>query len=132
MASHRGGVEGGAWVQALGETIGEQLGRVIAESLQRTLESSIDVGGIAARLGAVAGSGKKRKGKAGAAPAAGTCTEPGCGKVVLAKGLCRSHYYKARYKAQRDGSLKPKKRGGGGKKKATAAREATEEKAAPE
>jgi hypothetical protein len=30
---------------------------------------------------------------------------------VLAKGLCRSHYYRARYKAQKAGTLQPRKRG---------------------
>jgi hypothetical protein len=46
----------------------------------------------------------------------------GCGRPVLAKGLCRSHYYRARYRAQKAGTLQPKrrgrKRGGGGRKKA--------------
>jgi len=34
---------------------------------------------------------------------------------VLAKGLCRSHYYRARYRAQKAGTLVPrgrKRRGG--------------------
>ena len=30
---------------------------------------------------------------------------------MLAKGLCRSHYYRARYKAQKAGTLQPRKRG---------------------
>ena len=41
---------------------------------------------------------------------------------VLAKGLCRSHYYRARYRAQKAGTLQSKRRGrtkrGGGRKKA--------------
>jgi hypothetical protein len=109
MANRRSGVEGGAWIQALGQSLGAQLGRAIAESLQQTLEASIDVAGIAARLGGGATAGRRRRGRkvAGAA----VCSEAGCGRAVLAKGLCRSHYYKARYRAQKDGSLVPKKRG---------------------
>ncbi|HZX97364.1 MAG TPA: hypothetical protein VFE90_22805 [Myxococcales bacterium] len=87
------------WVHSLGEQIGTELGQVIAQSVQRTLESSIDVNALARRLGAVNG----RRGR----PVAGRseCSEAGCGKPVLAKGLCRSHYYRARYRAQKEGTL---------------------------
>jgi hypothetical protein len=86
-------------VHSLGEQIGTELGQVIAQSVQRTLESSIDVNALARRLGAVNG----RRGR----PVAGRseCSEAGCGKPVLAKGLCRSHYYRARYRAQKEGTL---------------------------
>jgi hypothetical protein len=111
MAKARGGdgVQGEAWIQELAGTLGAQVGRVIAESLQRALETSIDVGGLAEQLGLGAGPKGSRKGlKAGGLR---LCSETGCRRPVLAKGFCRSHYYKARYRAQKDGSLVPKKRG---------------------
>ncbi len=84
----------GEWVQGLGEQIGAELGRAIAESVQRALSSSIDVKDLARQLG----SGRRGR-RAGGAK--GACTEPGCPNPVLAKGLCRSHYYRARYRAQK-------------------------------
>ena len=105
MARARGRPGMGQWVQSLGEQIGTQLGQIIAQSVQRTLESSIDVGDLARRLGA--GLGRRRRGASGARA---VCSEPGCGKPVLAKGLCRSHYYRARYRAQRAGTLVPRGR----------------------
>jgi hypothetical protein len=95
----------GAWVQNLGEQIGSQLGQIIAESVQRSLQSTIDVGDIARQLG-VGGRGRGRRGGARA-----VCSVAGCGRPVLAKGLCRSHYYRARYRAQKAGTLQPKRRG---------------------
>ena len=86
------------WVQGLGEQIGAELGRAIAQSVQRTLSSSIDVKDLARQL------------KGGRRSAKGICTEPGCGNPVLAKGLCRSHYYRARYRAQKAGTLVPRSR----------------------
>ena len=41
----------GAWVQGVGEQLGVQLGQIIAESLQRSLESSINVADIALTVG---------------------------------------------------------------------------------
>jgi len=105
MARARGRPGMGQWVQSLGEQIGTQLGQIIAQSVQRTLESSIDVGDLARRLGA----GLGRRGR-GASGARAVCSEPGCGKPVLAKGLCRSHYYRARYRAQKAGTLVPRGR----------------------
>ena len=116
---------GSAWVQSLGEALGNQLGLAIAESMQRTLHASIDVGSIAASLGARGGAAVARTGRRGRPPASGAkaiCKEPGCGKPVLAKGICRSHYYKLRYKMQKTGTLVPKARGA--KKKAEKAAEA--------
>lgn len=89
----------GEWVQGLGEQIGAELGRVIAQSVQRTLSSSIDVNALARQL---------KGGRRGSAK--GVCTEPGCGNPVLAKGLCRSHYYRARYRAQKAGTLASRSR----------------------
>ncbi|HET9751784.1 MAG TPA: hypothetical protein VFP52_02435 [Myxococcales bacterium] len=89
------------WVHSLGEQIGVELGQVIARSVQRTLEASIDVDALARRLGA--NGGRAAAGRA-------ICHEPGCGKPVLAKGLCRSHYYRARYRAQKAGTLLPRGR----------------------
>ena len=80
----------GEWAQRLGEQIGAELGAVIAASVERTLERSIDPGRIAKRLG---------KNLVRARVSRGTCSAAGCGNPVLAKGLCRSHYYKARYQA---------------------------------
>jgi hypothetical protein len=102
----------GEWVKNLGEQIGSQLGEVIAQSVQRTLETSIDVSDLARRLGAGLGGG--RRGRRPSAARAG-CHEAGGGEPVLAKGLCRSHYYRARYRAQKAGTLVPrgrKRRGG--------------------
>jgi hypothetical protein len=98
----------GAWVQGVGEQLGAQLGQIIAESLQRSLESSINVADIARRLGAGTGGGRGRRARGGDRA---TCSEPGCGRPVLAKGLCRSHYYRARYRAQKAGTLQPRRRG---------------------
>jgi hypothetical protein len=93
----------GAWVHNLGEQIGSQLGQIIAESVQRSLQSTINVGDIARQLGA-GGRGRRVGQRA-------ICSVAGCGRPVLAKGLCRSHYYRARYRAQKAGTLKPKRRG---------------------
>jgi hypothetical protein len=98
----------GQWVQSLGEQIGTQLGQIIAQSVQRTLESSIDVKDIARRLGAGITAG--RRGRRPSQEKA-FCKEPGCGRPVLAKGLCRSHYYRARYRAKKAGTLVPRGRG---------------------
>ena len=98
----------GAWVQGVGEQLGVQLGQIIAESLQRSLESSINVADIAKRLGAGVGGGRGRRARGGDRA---ICSEPGCGRPVLAKGLCRSHYYRARYRAQKAGTLQPRRRG---------------------
>ena len=95
----------GAWVQNLGEQIGGQLGQIIAETVQRSLQSSIDVQDITRRLGAGAGRGRR-----GRMREKSICSEPGCGRPVLAKGLCRSHYYRARYRAQKTSTLQRKQR----------------------
>ena len=95
----------GAWVQDLGEQIGSQLGAIIAESVQRSLQSTINVSDIARQLGAGARGRGRRAGQRA------VCSVAGCGRPVLAKGLCRSHYYRARYKAQKAGTLQPRKRG---------------------
>ena len=105
MARGRGRPGMGDWVQSLGEQIGNELGQVIAQSVQRTLESSIDVSDLARRLGAGIG----RRGRKPSAARA-ICSEAGCGRPVLAKGLCRSHYYRARYRAQKAGTLVPRGR----------------------
>ena len=105
MARGRGRPGMGEWVQSLGEQIGTQLGQIIAQSVQRTLETSIDVSDLARRLGA--GLGRRGRRPLGARA---ICSEPGCGKPVLAKGLCRSHYYRARYRAQKAGTLVPRGR----------------------
>jgi hypothetical protein len=121
----------GAWVQGVGEQLGVQLGQIIAESLQRSLESSINVSDIAKRLGAGAGAGRGRRARGGDRA---ICSEPGCGRPVLAKGLCRSHYYRARYRAQKAGTLQPRRRGrkassgrGRGRRKAAEASSAASE-----
>jgi hypothetical protein len=110
----------GEWVQSLGEQIGSELGQVIAQSVQRTLESSIDVSELARRLGAGIGRRGRKPGSARA-----ICGEAGCGKPVLAKGLCRSHYYRARYRAQKAGTLVPRGRKRRGRRPEPSAAEAT-------
>ena len=107
MARVRGRPGMGDWVKSLGEQIGTQLGEIIAQSVQRTLEGSIDVTDLARRLGAGLGGGRRGRRPLGARA---VCSEPGCGKPVLAKGLCRSHYYRARYRAQKAGTLVPRGR----------------------
>ncbi|MFN2546993.1 MAG: hypothetical protein ABR567_06155 [Myxococcales bacterium] len=87
-------------MQGLGEQIGAELGRAIAQSVQRTLSTSIDVKDLARQL----------KGGRRSSAAKAVCSEPGCGNPVLAKGLCRSHYYRARYRAQKAGTLLPRTR----------------------
>ena len=97
----------GQWVETLGQHLGVQLGRVIAEHLQRTLEESVDLERLARRLGTgiTDGGRKARPGASRRRSASGrpVCAEPGCGNPVLAKGLCRSHYYRARYQSQKVG-----------------------------
>jgi hypothetical protein len=93
MASRRTGGDAEAWVKAYGEKLGAQLGLEIAASLKKTLEAKLDLSSLS----------KRKKGGAGG------CSEAGCPNPVLAKGLCRSHYYKARYKSQKV-TAKPSKR----------------------
>jgi len=107
----------GEWVQSLGEQIGTELGQIIAQSVQRTLESSIDVSDLARRLGAGLGGRRGRR----PSGARALCSEAGCGKPVLAKGLCRSHYYRARYRAQKAGTLVPRGRKRRGRRNAESA-----------
>ena len=84
----------GEWMQGLGEQIGNELGQIIARTVQQKLESSIDVKDIAQKLS----SGRRGRRASGDK---GVCAEAGCSNPVLAKGLCRSHYYRARYRAQK-------------------------------
>jgi len=101
MASRRAAVDA-VWIEALGHSIGVQLGKAIAKHLQTTLAESVDLGFLARRLeGAPGGRRGRPREDAG-------CTSPGCPNPVLAKDLCRSHYYKARYRAQKleDGKKK--------------------------
>jgi len=117
MPRGRGRPGMGEWVQSLGEQIGTQLGQIIAQSVQRTLESSIDVTDLARRLGAGLGGRRGRR----PSGARAICSEAGCGKPVLAKGLCRSHYYRARYRAQKAGTLVPRGRKRRGRRNAESA-----------
>jgi hypothetical protein len=82
------------WMQNLGEQIGVELGQIIAQSLSRTLEAEVDLHALSMRLT----SGRRR------AREQAFCAEAGCGRPVLAKGLCRSHYYRARYRSQKNGA----------------------------
>jgi hypothetical protein len=103
------------WAQDLGTRIGRELGQIIAQSVQRILERSIDFKDLARRLGkGEVGNGWRATGK-------GACTEPGCPNPVLAKGLCRSHYYRERYRALKSGTLAPRRRKGRGRRAETAA-----------
>ena len=92
----------GEWVKTFGEQLGVELGRVIADSLQRTLLASIDIPDIARRLGGGASAGKR--GRRASAGQRSACAEAGCPNPVLAKGLCRSHYYRQRYRSQKGGA----------------------------
>ena len=94
------------WAQNLGRQISRELSRVIAQSVQRIVERSVDADALLRRLGAGGATrGKRAAGK-------GACSENGCGNPVLARGLCRSHYYKERYQSLKDGRLAPRRRKG--------------------
>ena len=102
------------WAQNLGKQNSRELGQVIARSVQRIVEKSVDAGDLARRLGKGAGTrGGRAAGKAG-------CTAAGCGGPVLARGLCRSHYYKERYQALKAGTLAPRRRKGRARRAETA------------
>ncbi len=92
MASRRGAVDA-VWIEALGHSIGQQLGKAIAKHLQTTLAESIDLSFVARKL---------EGGRRGRPREENGCTSPGCPNPVLAKDLCRSHYYKARYRSKKD------------------------------
>ena len=91
------------WAQKLGRQISRELAQVIARSVQRIVERSIDAGDLARQLGA--GGARRRVDR----PA---CSGPGCESPVLARGLCRSHYYKERYQSLKAGTLAPRRRKG--------------------
>ncbi len=95
------------WVETLGQQIGIHLGKVIAEHLQRTLEKSVDLGAVARGMS----TRPARRGRPSSEQA--SCSEPGCGHLALAKGLCRSHYYRARYQSRKSGTRRaaPVRRG---------------------
>jgi hypothetical protein len=88
-------------MESLGDEIGAQLGRIIAESLTRTLESEVDLRVLAEKLW------NGRRGRLRGQPA--PCSESDCGRPVLAKGLCRSHYYRARYRLQKSPARRARK-----------------------
>ena len=102
MASRKPTVDA-VWIEALGHSIGVQLGKAIAKHLQSTLAESVDLSFVARRLeGAPSGKrGRPRGDELG-------CTSPGCPNPILAKDLCRSHYYKARYRSQKGDEAKKK------------------------
>ncbi len=88
------------WAQDLGRRISRELAQVIAQSVQRILEKSIDQGELQRKLG---GNGRR-------AADPRSCSGPGCENPVLARGLCRSHYYKERYQSLKAGTLSPRRR----------------------
>ena len=90
------------WARDLGRQIGRELSLVIAQNVQRLLQKSIDRGDLLRRL----------SGGAPRGPGKGACSETGCGNPVLARSLCRSHYYKERYRALKAGTLAPRRRKG--------------------
>jgi hypothetical protein len=100
------------WMQSLGDEIGTQLGHIIAASLTRTLESEIDLHELLSRLQ----QGRRR----GSRGQAASCSEADCGKPVLAKGLCRSHYYRARYRSQKAPARRARKGRGRGEAESAA------------
>jgi len=93
----------GPWAQELSRQISRELSLVIAQSVQRIVEKALDKGELARRLGQAVG--RRAAGK-------GNCSEPGCGGPVLARRLCRSHYYKERYQALKAGTLALRRRKG--------------------
>ena len=103
MASRRVAVDA-VWIESLGHSIGVQLGRAIAKHLQATLADSIDLGVVAKQLAGASGGRRGQKFDAETTD----CSSPGCANPVLARSLCRSHYYKARYRSKK--SVGPKNR----------------------
>ena len=102
MASRRVAVDA-VWIESLGHSIGVQLGRAIAKHLQATLADSIDLSAVAKQFAAASGGRRGQKLEA----LATDCSSPGCANPVLARSLCRSHYYKARYRSKKsDGAKK--------------------------
>ena len=92
------------WARNLARQISRELSLVIAQSVQRIVEKSFDGEDLARKLGAGgAAQGRRAAGK-------GACSEPGCGNPVLARHLCRSHYYKERYQSLKAGTLAPRRR----------------------
>lgn len=94
------------WARKLGRQISKELSLVIAQSVQRIVEKSFDADDLARKLGAGGADKRWRAGSKGA------CSEPGCVNPVLARHLCRSHYYKERYQALKAGTLLPRRRKG--------------------
>jgi hypothetical protein len=89
-----------SWLPTLAaqlEQLSAQLGEIISEQVRRHVERAIDVGALSQQLLASAAG---RRGRRGAAERA-LCKVVGCGSPVLAKGLCRSHYYRERYRLQK-------------------------------
>jgi hypothetical protein len=89
-----------SWLPALAaqvEQLGARLGEIISEQVRRHVERSIDVGALSQQLLASAAG---KRGRRGAAERA-LCKVVGCGSPVLAKGFCRSHYYRERYRLQK-------------------------------
>jgi hypothetical protein len=121
MARRGAGQKGAAWLSELAaqlEQLGAQLGHILAQEVRRHLESSIDVGAISQRL-AGDGARNRRRGKRGDRS---ICKVATCGRPVLAKGLCRSHYYRERYRAQKAeiagaGRGKGRAKGAGGRRR---------------
>ncbi len=102
MASRRVAVDA-VWIESLGHSIGVQLGRAIAKHLQATLADSVDLGAVAKQFAGASGGRRGQKLDAEATD----CSSPGCANPVLARSLCRSHYYKARYRSKKsDGAKK--------------------------
>jgi hypothetical protein len=104
-----------AWLPALAaqvEQLGARLGEIISEQVRRHVERSIDVGALSQQLLAGAAGKRARRGAAGRAQ----CKVVGCGSPVLAKGLCRSHYYRERYRLQKveAAAARGKRKGRGG------------------
>jgi hypothetical protein len=104
-----------AWLPALAaqlEQLGAQLGEIISEQVRRHVERSLDIGALSQQLLAGAAGKRARRDAAGRA----LCKVVGCGSPVLAKGLCRSHYYRERYRLQKaEGpAARGKRKGRGG------------------
>lgn len=84
------GLEG---LDALVRTIGERLGEALGAALVAGIESGVrKAGGLSGAVEAATGGQRATVSQAGVQG----CRVPGCVRTAVAKGLCATHYRKAR------------------------------------
>jgi hypothetical protein len=80
-------------ISIIGKRLGESLGQAIAAGLMQGVQGAGDLtnGALKRR-----GSGRPPKAESAAALGKPVCIVPDCGRQGVAKGLCATHYRKAR------------------------------------